>query len=177
MLATVRGDLDDAVAQYQSCLSMSRATEDATGQARVYHNLGMTHADRGDFKAAMESYERAFEIAQDAGQLDVQANIYLSRAELLLVGQYYLKTGQDEKALWVLEEARDKSNKNSIAHNDPLLMLELAWAYYRINRYDECLQILMSLSEVFPGLRSLQNSVQGVYAARQKSGGEVRINQ
>lgn len=54
------------------------------GLSKAYHNLGMVHADRRDWNAAMDCFERGFEIAQEKGLLDVMANIYLSRAELLL---------------------------------------------------------------------------------------------
>ena len=63
---------------------MFQEAEDDLGLARTYHNLGMTYADRGIWKTAMDCYERGFGIAQRLGTLDVMANIYLSRAELLL---------------------------------------------------------------------------------------------
>ena len=84
VLATVQGRLDDAVGRYQTCLAMYQTAEDDLGLARTYHNLGMTHADREDWKAAMACYEQAFNLAEPAGHLEVMANIYVSRAELLL---------------------------------------------------------------------------------------------
>jgi len=84
VLATVRGDFDEAVSRYQTCLGMFEEAGNQVGLARAYHNLGMTHADRRDWNAAMECYEQGFEIAREHGIWDVMANIYLSRAELLL---------------------------------------------------------------------------------------------
>ncbi len=158
------------------------------GPAKIY----AAALDGGDVLAAAESdsYLKALALKLESarGGKDAQFTAVAeelraeiaeekNRTTLHLLGEYYLNIGSEEKALQALEQARDKSNKNSIAHNDPVFMLDLARAYYLINRYDECLEILMALSEVFPGLRPLQNSVQGVYAARQKSAGEVRINQ
>jgi tetratricopeptide (TPR) repeat protein len=62
---------------------MFQEEEDELGMARTYHNLGMTYADKGVWKTAMDCYERGFGMAQKLGALDVMANIYLSRAELL----------------------------------------------------------------------------------------------
>ncbi len=173
---------------FQDAASDTSLSAAYRGPARIY----AAALDGGDVLAAAESdsYLKALalKLESERGGKDAQ---FVTVAEELrsklaeeknrstfhLLGEYYLNIGAEEKALQVLEQARDKSNKNSIAHNDPVFMLDLARAYYLINRYDECLEILMALSEVFPGLRPLQNSVQGVYAARQKSAGEVRINQ
>jgi len=84
VLATVRGDFDEAVTRYQTCLGMFEEDGNGLGMARAYHNLGIAHAHRRDWNTAMECYEQGFEIAQRHGFLDVMANIYLSRAELLL---------------------------------------------------------------------------------------------
>ena len=77
-------------------------------------------------------------------------------------------------ALW---DARNKSNKNKLEWNDPLLLLALSAADYRNNQYAQALETLFELSKTLPGLRPLQWSLQGVYAARQKSAGEARISQ
>lgn len=84
VLATIRGDFDEAISQYQTCLAIYQEIGERREAARSYHNLGMTHADRHDWNAAMDCYSRSFEIAQAHQQLDVMANVYLSQAELLL---------------------------------------------------------------------------------------------
>lgn len=84
VLATIRGDLDEAVVQYESCLEMYEALGKEQGLAGACHNLGMTHADRKDWGAAMDCFERGFEIAQKIGDLTLMANIHLHMAEVLL---------------------------------------------------------------------------------------------
>lgn len=98
-----------------------------------------------------------------------------------LVGRWglvQLARGEDSAllgtALW---DARNKSNKNKLEWNDPLLLLALSAADYRNQQYAQALETLFELSKTFAGLRSLQWNLQGVYAARQKAGGEARISQ
>ncbi len=79
--------------------------------------------------------------------------------------------------LAALSEHQDKSNKNKLEWNDPLLLLGLVAANYRDQEYAQALESLFELSKTLPGLRALQWNMQGVYAARQKAGGEARISQ
>ncbi len=98
-----------------------------------------------------------------------------------LVGKWglaRLSRGDDPAVLLVaLSEYRDKSNKNKLEWNDPLLLVALAAASYRDHEYPQALETLFELSKTFPGLRGLQWNLQGIYAARQKAGGEARISQ
>ena len=84
VLATIRGDLDEAVRQYEACLAIFQELGDEMGQARTQHNLGMTHSDRHDWASAMDCFEKGFKQAQAQGQIDVMANIHLGTAEVLL---------------------------------------------------------------------------------------------
>ena len=98
-----------------------------------------------------------------------------------LVGKWglaRLRRGDDPgELLSVLSEHQDKSNKNKLEWNDPLLLLALTAANYRDQEYAQALETLFELSKTLPGLRALQWNMQGVYAARQKAGGEARISQ
>ncbi len=98
-----------------------------------------------------------------------------------LVGRWGLvRLGRgDDPAVLVaaLSEHRDKSNKNKLEWNDPLLLIALSAASYRDREYPQALETLFELSKTFPGLRALQWNLQGIYAARQKAGGEARISQ
>ena len=84
VLATIRGDLEDAISQYEAVLAMYQEAENNRGIVRIYYNIGMTHVDRRDWNAAMDCYERGFEVAQREGYIDVMANIHLGMAEVLL---------------------------------------------------------------------------------------------
>lgn len=98
-----------------------------------------------------------------------------------LVGRWGLARlghGDDPAVLLAaLSDYQDKSNKNKLEWNDPLLLLALVAANYRDHEYAQALETLFELSKVLPGLRSLQWNLQGIYAARQKAGGEARISQ
>ena len=108
VLASIRGDFDDAIARYQTCLTMYQEANDSLGLARTYHNLGMTHVKKRDWNAAMDSYERGYDIAQDKGLLDVMANIMLSRAELLLeLGDTAIAAHCSARALDIYRKTED----------------------------------------------------------------------
>ncbi len=98
-----------------------------------------------------------------------------------LVGRWGLARlgrGDDPTVLLTaLSEHRDKSNKNKLEWNDPLLLMALSAASYRNREYPQALETFFELSKTFPGLRALQWNLQGIYAARQKAGGEARISQ
>jgi hypothetical protein len=98
-----------------------------------------------------------------------------------LVGRWglaRLRHGDDPGAvLAALSDHQDKSNKNKLEWNDPLLLLALVAANYRDHEYAQALESLFELSKTLPGLRPLQWNLQGIYAARQKAGGETRISQ
>lgn len=98
-----------------------------------------------------------------------------------LVGRWglaRLRRGDDPADLvTALSEHRDHSNKNKLEWNDPLLLLALAGANAADREYAQALETLFELSKTVPGLRALQWNLQGLYAARQKAGGEARISQ
>jgi hypothetical protein len=98
-----------------------------------------------------------------------------------LVGKWALvrlRHGDDAGTLvTTLSEHRDDSNKNKLEWNDPLLLLALVAANRQDQQYAQALETLFELSKTLPGLRWLQWNLQGVYAARQKAGGEIRISQ
>jgi hypothetical protein len=98
-----------------------------------------------------------------------------------LVGRWgfaRLRRGQDAGAILTdLSAHRDHANKNKLEWNDPLLLLALSAANYRNHEYAQALETLFELSKTLTGLRELQWNLQGVYAARQKAGGEIRISQ
>lgn len=103
------------------------------------------------------------------------------RASGALAGRWglvRLERGDDPAALVAaLSEYRDKANKNKLEWNDPLLLLALSAANYRDHEYPQALETLFEMSKTFSGLRGLQWNLQGIYAARQKAGGEARISQ
>ena len=92
------------------------------------------------------------------------------------IGKYYLGRSDHAKTLLYLEAGRDKSNKNKIESNDPILLVSLAEAYYRTKKFSEALEIYFEMSKQFPEVRQIQETLQGVYAMEHKSAGDVKIN-
>jgi tetratricopeptide (TPR) repeat protein len=84
IIATIHGDLDTAIERYQTCLDMYTDDPENPVVAKTYHNLGNTYAIRQEWDQAMASYENGFRLAEQNQQLDVMANIHLSRADTLL---------------------------------------------------------------------------------------------
>jgi len=94
----------------------------------------------------------------------------------MAIGKYYLDSRDYVKAVSYLEAGRDKSNKNKIESNDPVMLVSLADAYYRTKKFSEALEIYFEMSKQFPEVRQIQEAMQGVYAMEHKSAGDVKIN-
>jgi tetratricopeptide (TPR) repeat protein len=94
----------------------------------------------------------------------------------IAIGKYYLSKLDNFKAVSYLEAGRDKSNKNKIESNDPVMLISLADAYYRTKKFSEALEIYFEMSKQFPEVRQIQEAMQGVYAMEHKSAGDVKIN-
>jgi tetratricopeptide (TPR) repeat protein len=99
-----------------------------------------------------------------------------TRRDDALLGDVSFYTGRYVRALYYLERARDKGNKNRIETNDPTFLLKLSYVYYMREYYPESLEILFSLGKSFQGVRPLQDAVQSVYSYKQKGSGEAIID-
>jgi hypothetical protein len=91
------------------------------------------------------------------------------------VGEQYAAEGKIERALLEMETARDKSNKNRIDANDPLLLVRLADLYFAGKSFSESLEIYFEMSKEFPAVRQLQETGQGVYSTEYRSAGDAKI--
>jgi len=91
------------------------------------------------------------------------------------LGRYYLWKKDYVRAVVHMEAGRDKSNKNRIEFNDPLMLIHLADAYYYSRKYSEALEIFFEMSKQFPAVRQIQVAIQGVYSMEQKSAGDAKI--
>jgi hypothetical protein len=94
----------------------------------------------------------------------------------IAIGKYHLSRMDDARAVSYLEAGRDKSNKNKIESNDPVMLVSLADAYYRTKKFSEALEIYFEMSKHFPEVRQIQEAMQGIYAIEHKSAGDVKIN-
>jgi tetratricopeptide (TPR) repeat protein len=93
----------------------------------------------------------------------------------LALGRYYLGKKDYAKTIAYMEAGRNKGNKNKIEYNDPLMLINLAEAYYQTMQFSEALEIYFAMSEQFPVVRQIQAAMQGVYSMEQKSAGDARI--
>jgi len=91
------------------------------------------------------------------------------------LGKYYLERKDHGKALLYMEAGRDKGNKNRIEYNDPLMLVNLAEAYYCTRQFSEALEIYFAMSAHFPAVRQIQVAMQGVYSMEERSAGDVKI--
>jgi tetratricopeptide (TPR) repeat protein len=91
------------------------------------------------------------------------------------LGRYYLGKKNYGKTIAYMEAGRNKGNKNRIEYNDPLMLINLAEAYYQTMQFSEALEIYFAMSKQFPAVRQIQVAMQGVYSMEQKSAGDARI--
>jgi len=91
------------------------------------------------------------------------------------LGRYYLGKKDYGKTIAYMEAGRNKGNKNRIEYNDPLMLINLAEAYYQTMQFSEALEIYFAMSKQFPVVRQIQVAMQGVYSMEQKSAGDARI--
>jgi tetratricopeptide (TPR) repeat protein len=98
-----------------------------------------------------------------------------TRRDMALLGELAFFSGDYNRALSYLEQARDKGNKNKIETNDPTFLLKLSYVYYNREDFSESLEVLFSLGKSFSGVRPLQDSVQSVYSYKQRGSGETII--
>ena len=93
----------------------------------------------------------------------------------IALGRYYLGNKDYTKSIAYMEVERNKGNKNRIEFNDPLMLINLAEAYYQTMQFSEALEIYFAVSKQFPAVRQIQVAMQGVYSMEQKSAGDARI--
>jgi tetratricopeptide (TPR) repeat protein len=118
----------------------------------------------------------------DYSQALVAASILAKRGEgkqfaklNFAIGKYYLWKKDYMKAVTYMEAARDKSNKNRIEYNNPLMLTCLADAYYHSRNFSEALEIFFEMSKQYPAVRQIQVAMQGVYSMEQQSAGDAKI--
>lgn len=91
------------------------------------------------------------------------------------VGEQYAAEKKYTKAMAAMETARDKSNKNRIDTNDPVLLARLADMYIETKNFSEALEIYFEMNKEFPAVRQLQETGQGVYSTEYRSAGDAKI--
>ena len=88
-LASIRGNMQLAIASYESALSRFRRLDDTSSVISSLNNLGMAHRDLGDWAAAERCFDEAFELGNELRDALLIGNIELNRAELDVRRGYY----------------------------------------------------------------------------------------
>ncbi|MDH5546923.1 MAG: hypothetical protein OEZ43_15120 [Gammaproteobacteria bacterium] len=140
-------------------------SQNSSDPAMLAEVLSMCVYTEADCKSALDSARSVSATGQGRKYTGINAAI----------GRYLLKHNNAKQALEYLELARDKSNKNKISANDPMLLVDLAEAYRSEKTYSEHLEIYFEMNHHFPVVRQIQEAVQGTYATQQKSAGDVKI--
>lgn len=82
VIANIEGDLPTAREYYQRSRAIFRQAGDGAGEVLALHNLGMHHADVGEWDEADEAYARCLELCEEQGNRQMIANVLLNRSEL-----------------------------------------------------------------------------------------------
>ncbi|KAA3618872.1 MAG: hypothetical protein DWQ05_05755 [Calditrichaeota bacterium] len=117
-IENVKGLSMRAIFHYSRSTPIFKEIGDHSGLARIYHNIGMTHADLGDWQKADEFYSKSLRISDVMGLIALKSITFLNRA---------LALAHLEK----LDEAREYNTKAShllLRINDELGIAE----YYKI---------------------------------------------
>jgi tetratricopeptide (TPR) repeat protein len=121
------------------------------------------------------AYDTVRDVIKDAESYIYDTEWDRTRRDTALLGELAFFSGNYTRALYYLEQARDKGNKNKIETNDPTFLLKLSYVYYNREDYSESLEVLFSLGKSFSGVRPLQDAVQSVYSYKQRGSGETLI--
>ena len=121
------------------------------------------------FKASCSGVTRSARALASANQGERYRSLHSA------VGEQFAAEGNLERALLASETARDKSNKNRIDANDPLLLTRLADLYFASKNFSEALEIYFEMGKEFPAVRQLQETGQGVYSTEYRSAGDAKI--
>ena len=99
VLANLAGDLREARALYLESVASSVRSGDDTTAATAYNSLGIIAAELEDWMDSMLYFDRGLEVADDLGDLRVQATMLANRAEPLIF------MGEMERASATLDRA------------------------------------------------------------------------
>ncbi len=125
--------------------------------------------------ACVRAQEECMAVTAAARRLGQTGQSERFRALHRALGEQYASEDKHDLALQSLETARDKSHKNKLDTNDPLLLLRLAEQHFAAKSFSESLEIYFELGKEFPAVRQLQEAAQGIYSTEYRSAGDVRI--
>ncbi|MCG8604056.1 tetratricopeptide repeat protein [bacterium] len=117
IIASIRGDYDQALENYQNALSIFRQGDDRQNQARIYHNIGLTHSNKGDYEESIEAFEKSLDLADGLEDKLLRALIHLNMGKAFAnKGELNQATRYVEKALKMFKVMGDIVNVAEVYH-------------------------------------------------------------
>jgi putative nucleotidyltransferase with HDIG domain len=98
MLASIHGDLDEALRRYRGSLEAYRCCEDLNGCALAYYHLGTVSADRERFEDADDYFLESLALAERVGDVYLQGLCLVDHAEVDVARQRFENARQSAEA-------------------------------------------------------------------------------
>jgi hypothetical protein len=109
VLKNIQGDYIHAIATYSASIPIFKKLQDNKGLARVYHNIGMTHAEMSNWPEADKFYSDSLALADSLGLLPLKLINFLNRSRAKLqMNQLEVAEEYLYKALRIVEMLDDK---------------------------------------------------------------------
>ena len=112
VLASIQGNVADAITHYESSLQAYRDSGNEHGCAIAYVNLGIVSTHGGAYDIAANYLDRCFEIAERIGDAGLQASCLASHAAVHIAQQRYHEAKRNaESALAIFDQLGVQSAK------------------------------------------------------------------
>ncbi len=103
ILQNIRGEHGAALENYQKALKIyEKRGNRPQDEGRIYHNLGMTFADRGEWDQAIDAFEHCLKLADEVEDKQLHGLTYLN------MGKTYVRQNKLGKAKQFTEKALKK---------------------------------------------------------------------
>jgi len=121
---------------YLNALSQYQQSNNKTGEAKVYNNIGNLYRDN-DNETALKYFKKADNLVSNLNQPSLQASIYLNE------GSVYLRKGMYYNALFLLDKARITFEKLGDEANLVIAEQNTGVAYFKLKKFDTAKDLLM----------------------------------
>jgi predicted ATPase len=109
VLKNIQGDYIHAIATYSASIPIFKKMEDNKGLARVYHNIGMTHAEMNNWTEADKFYSESLSLTDSLGLLPLKLITFINRSRAKIhMNQLDAAEEYLHKALRIVEMLDDK---------------------------------------------------------------------
>lgn len=104
-IANIQGDLPGALAHYSKANEIFARLGEPIHQIKVWHNLGMLHADQLQWEEAEDAYDKSRALAERFGDREAIGMITMNQSELsCAMGRYEAAVEQCDAALAIFAE-------------------------------------------------------------------------